>query len=268
MGQGEDHYDQYASISPKYTMGLVDRVSKQLADDFEAAEDIDFYLQKWLEPMDQWTYNFEILRDIDGNVDVRRTLHGMPPDVLIRVAIDLGVETPGMLPSIPTFRNTLRDQNPNAQENFERAIRNVDAHPDDAVSLANSTLESVLKTIVADGGLGLTSEDVSKDVGKVLAKKVIPALGIASDKNAPAEVNRLASSLLSIAFAVSDLRNDKSSAHGNAPEDYVIDDPLWAELVVNATATVGLFLWEFYSRTKRKHEDSNARPFDMDDIPF
>ena len=267
MSQEETYSTQYAAISPKYMMGLIARVEKKLFDDFGDNSDIDYYLQKWVEQWDYWNNNFDIARNIDGDVDVRRTLHGMPPDVLIKIAIDLGIETPGMLPSIPMFQNTLKDQNPNAQENFERAIKNVGSHPDDAVALANSTFESVLKTIVADGGLDLTSEAISRDVGKALSNKVIPALGFASGKEAPKAVNRLASSLLGMASAVSDLRNDKSSAHGSAPDDYVIDDPLWAELVVNATAAVGLFLWEFYSKTKLIAEPTQEA-LDFGDIPF
>ena len=47
----------------------------------------------------------------------------MPNDILIKVAADIGVETPGLLPCIPVMKNVLNRNNTNAYANFERAVK-------------------------------------------------------------------------------------------------------------------------------------------------
>lgn len=256
----------YDKISPKYMMGLVQRVEGTLREAYPSLEDIQYYLEKWYEgDMNYENFTFHMM----GNeLDLPRTLHDMPNDLLIRIAIDLGLDTPGMLPSIPVFVNTLKNQNSNAQANFERAVRNVREHPDDAVALASSTLEGLLKTIGGDKNLGI-AEVASKQIGRKLVVSVMGALGLVSGGERPREINQIAKSLQGTCDAVIELRSNNSSAHGHQPDEYVIDDPLWAELVVNATATVGLFLWEYYERrriTEPSNTDENAN-WDSD-IPF
>ena len=60
-------------------------------------------------------------------------------------------------------------------------------------------------------------------------------------------------------------------AHGKAPGGYVVDDPLWAETVVNCTATLGIFLWRLFERHQSQQAEPNPAPqlpaYD-DDIPF
>ncbi len=270
-----DAFDDYASydpemtygnISPKYMMGLVRRVEAALQKEYPSPDDVRYYLEKWYEgDMDYENFKFYT---ISHKLDLLRTLHDMPSDLLIRIAIDLGVDTPGMLPSIPIFVNTLKDQNSNAQENFERAVRNVCEHPDDAVALASSALEGLLKTIGCDKDLGI-SEVVSRQIGRKLVISVVRALGLASGSECPREINQIARSLQGVCDAVIELRSNNSSAHGHQSGEYVIDDPLWAELVVNATATVGLFLWEYYERCRKVElSDADESAGWDSDLPF
>lgn len=46
---------------------------------------------------------------------------------------------------------------------------------------------------------------------------------------------------------------DKSMAHGKAPDGYVVNNPLWAETVVNCTATLEIFLWRLFERPQIQH---------------
>lgn len=60
----------------------------------------------------------------------------------------MGIETPDYIPSIPTFRNKIKENYKNASETFEKAFREVEKDPSLAIGLANSVLESIIKDIL------------------------------------------------------------------------------------------------------------------------
>lgn len=154
----------------------------------------------------------------------------MPNDILIKMAADIGIETPGLLPCIPVMKNILGKANASAYANFERAVRDVYDFPDQSVALAASTLEGVFKAIIQD-------MDPNASVGNLslskLTSKVVKELVDACDPSTPQEVKTLAAQLRSLGSSIDNLRSDKSTAHGKAPGEYVVDDSLWAETVVN-----------------------------------
>ncbi len=62
-------------------------------------------------------------------------------------------------------------------------------------------------------------------------------------------IRNIGSSILNIAKNIEDLRsNCTKEAHGRLQEDYIIDDPLYAQLFVNTSATLRLFLLNFYEK--------------------
>lgn len=146
------------------------------------------------------------------------------------MAADIGIETPGLLPCIPVMKNILGKANASAYANFERAVRDVYDFPDQSVALAASTLEGVFKAIIQD-------MDPNASVGNLslskLTSKVVKELVDACDPSTPQEVKTLAAQLRSLGSSIDNLRSDKSTAHGKAPGEYVVDDSLWAETVVN-----------------------------------
>ncbi|MHB9630920.1 hypothetical protein, partial [Staphylococcus aureus] len=70
-------------------------------------------------------------------------------ELLVKIAIDLGIETPDFIPSIPTFRNKLKDDYKNASTSFEKAFQNIEKDPAESVGNANSVLESIIKEILS-----------------------------------------------------------------------------------------------------------------------
>ena len=100
----------------------------------------------------------------------------------------------------------------------------------EVVALAASTLEGVFKAIIQD-------MDPNASVGNLslskLTSKVVKELVEACDPSTPQEVKTLAAQLRSLGSSIDNLRSDKSTAHGKAPGEYVVDDSLWAETVVN-----------------------------------
>ena len=63
------------------------------------------------------------------------------------MAIDLGVETPDFIPSIPVLKNELKSDFETASQTFEKAYKNVEEDPSLAIGLANSALESKINLL-------------------------------------------------------------------------------------------------------------------------
>lgn len=261
--------DEYKDISPLYMQRLKGRVENALWNLFAGSKyrQVEEYVRRWHDDGGSIWENFCIFEK-DGRIDLSRTLAGMPNDILIKMAADIGVETPGLLPSIPVMKNILNQNNTNVYMNFERAVKDVYEHPDRSVALAASTLEGVFKTILQNSDPDIQAKNPS--LSELTVKAVKQLIG-ECDASAPREIRTLASQLRGLGSTIDDLRSDKSTAHGKAAGDYVIDDELWAEAVVNATATLGLLLWRLHERScaeaKVTSTDQSIPTYD-DDIPF
>lgn len=269
----------YSDISPKYLMDLISCIEERLWAMFEKAryQNVRRYIEKYHIEWQEWNdsaENFHIYFKNEHNteIDLAETLHKMPPDLVMKIAIDLGIDTPGYLPAIPKFKNILKDKNQSAYQNFERATRDVYENPDQAVSLASSTLEGIIKTV-------LTNEVFADSVGSVrnkpltkLVSTLINEFGFDDKTKCPSELITIASQLRSLGATIDDLRSDKSTAHGKAHDEYVIDDPLWAAFIVNTSAALGLFLWEYFEKKYKPAittmTDATDTPVDLSEIPF
>lgn len=276
----------YNEISPKYIMELVPKIEEVLWGMFEKSryQNVRRYIEKWHEEYDSFNSwgeneNFRIYFKNESNteIDLGETLHKMPKDVLLKIAIDVGVDTPGFLPAIPTFKNVLKDYNQTAYQNFDRAIKNVYESPDQAVALASSALDGIIKTILKHESLNSKSSAIKNKALTKQVSAIIKEFGFDDKSTAPQEIITLASQLRGIGTVIDDLRSDKSTAHGKTDDDYVIDDPLWASFAVNTCATLGLFLWEYFEKkykpslkSKKVIEEAVAddEPVNLDDIPF
>lgn len=260
--------DYYENVSPLYMQRLKNRVEETLWKLFPQSKykNVNEYILRWHEE-DGCYENFPVYYDIDSHIKLSDTRAGMSNNLLIKIAADIGVETPGILPCIPVMKNILNQNNSNAYTNFKRAIKNVYDSPDQSVTLAASTLEGVIKTILTR----LTPDDqVDRLTLSKLTGKVVRRLIGKCNPSTPEEIKNLASGITKTNQAISELRNNKSVAHGKAQGEHVIDDALWAETVVNATATVGMLLWRLFER--RQNRNSEIAPpsgkIDSNDIPF
>lgn len=264
-------------------MELVPKIEEVLWNMFDSSryQNVRRYIEKWHEEYEGYNNwgeneNFRIYfkNEAATEIDLGETLHKMPKDVLIKIAIDLGVDTPGFLPAIPTFKNVLKDYNQSAYQNFERAVKNVYENPDQAVALATSALDGIIKSILKHEALATKAETIKNKALPKQVAAIIKEFGFDDKNTAPQEIITLASQLRSIGTVVDDLRSDKSMAHGKTDDDYVIDDPLWASFVVNTCATLGLFLAEYFDKKykpalkDKKAKDVGDEPINLDDIPF
>lgn len=250
-------------MSPKYKLDLIKKIDSFLWSEYLTSDIIESYLLQWYEH-NEWDWeNFKIIRKPLG-IDPYNTLCSMDDEMVLKVAIDLGIETPDFIPSIPTFRNEIKSSYINASLTFEKAFKQVVEHPDIAIGLVNSALESIIKEILKD-------ERISTQVNAngtlyALTGEVLKVFNLYPSSNIPNEIKTIGSSMLAINQSIEKIRSEKTFFHGKANSDSVVDDTIYAYFVVNSVATIGLFLDSYYKKMfpiKKQNED----PI-MDDFPF
>lgn len=242
-------------ISPNYRMKIIQNIYDTLNFKFGDA-DVLHYIEQWhndeviiekkpspLPPVFR-VGNFRICYDIDGKIDLKKTLYGVDNETLIKIAIDLGIETPGYIPCFPIFRNELKASCQMASQAFESAIKKVEEEPGLAIGLANTTLESIIKEILIDDRIEVKYNN--KDTLYKLTQSILKKFQIHPGNECPTEIKTLGSSLMACAQAIEKLRSENTPVHGSTEDDYIISDPLYAYFIVNAVTTIGLFLLKFY----------------------
>ena len=217
-------------------MRIVQSINDKLYELFKTYEDVEAYIEKWRDVYDNsGNANFYILyKDNEcKKIDLKKTLHQIDGETLLKMAIDLGLETPDFIPSIPTFKNNLKSSYETAAQTFDKAFCNVEKDPNLAVGLANSALESIIKEILKDERLQVEYND--KDTLSKLIKNICKAFRF---------------------------------NNGKTQDDIIIDDPLCAYFIVNAVSTVGLFLLNYYKEKYPPVINPSLSVFDPNDLPF
>lgn len=250
-------------MSPKYQMSLIEAIYEAIYKEYSSYEKVEYYIKKW-QYYDGNDYNFALrYKKNSSNLDLRKTLNEIDEETLIKIAIDMGVDTPDFIPSIPTFRNTIKEEYPTASAAFERAYKIIETEPDTAVGLANSALESIIKEILKDDRIKTRIK--KSDTLYKLTSEILKVFKMFPESDLPEETKTLGSGLLSVSQAIEDLRSDKTNFHGHVSDDYIIKEPLYVYLVINSICSVAMFLDSFY---KTKYPPIVDRFEDNDDLPF
>lgn len=227
-------------ISPKYHMELVKKVAEAIWAEYSSYKNVMFYIQKW-HFYDEWDQNFTIYEKKDNNdIDLEKTLHNMNVDILLKIAIDMGVETPDFIPLISTFRNVIKEEYSNAAATFDKAFKQIESDPDIAIGLANSALESIIKEILKDERI--QTKFNNGDTLYRLTQNILKEFKLFPNSEIPEEINQIGSGLLNVCQGIEKIRSQKTKLHGKMDEDYVVDDSLYAYFIINSVATIGLFL--------------------------
>lgn len=250
-------------ISPKYQMKLTTEVEQAIWDEYNSYKNVRNYIEKWHE-YDEQNYweNFRIVIKGDENLDLNATLHSMPGEIILKVAIDLGVDTPDFIPSIPTFKNELKSDFKTAYNTFTKAYKQIETDPSLAVGLANSALESIIKEILKDERI--KSKIKGTETLYKLTNIILKEFNI-TNSNHPIEIKTIGSSLLAICQSIEKLRSEKTDFHGKTRDDFVLSEPIYTYFVVNSVSTVGIFLNSYFKTKFPKPEPDNSEP---DDLPF
>ncbi len=251
-------------ISPKYQMKLVVEVEKAVWDEYGSYKNVRNYIEKW-HVYDEQSYNWENFRIVekeDKNIDLNSTLNSMPGDILLKVAIDLGVDTPDFIPSIPTFKNEIKSKYKTAYDTFTKAYKLIESDPSTAIGLTNSTLESIIKEILKD--MRIKSKIKGTETLYQLSSIILKEFNFTSTE-LPKEIKTIGNSLLTANQAIEKIRSEKTNFHGKTSEDFLIEDTIYAYFIVNSVTTVGLFLDKYY---KTKYPKPNPEIEEDDGFPF
>ena len=258
-------------ISPKYQMKLVKEVGEAIWAEFGSYEQVKYYIEKWHEDNyepngfnNNYWENFKIIEKENNKIDLIATLNSMDGATLLRIAIDLGVDTPDFIPSIPTFKNELKSDYKTAYDTFVKAYKQIETDPSLAVGLANSALESIIKEILKDDRIA--SKITGGETLYKLSSIILKEFNLTSTEN-PKEIKTIGNSLLAINQAIEILRSEKTNFHGKTSDDYLLSDRIFASFVINSVTTVGLFLNSYY---KNKYPKKPVvQPEDTyNDLPF
>lgn len=256
-------------ISPKYQMKIVQAINDRLYELFKSYDDVEAYVEKWREVYDDFgnaNYYIQYKDSERQKIDLKKTLHQIDGETLLKIAIDLGIETPDFIPSIPIFKNELKSSYETAAQTFDKAYCNVEKDPGLAVGLANSALESIIKEILKDKKLQIQYN--SKDTLSKLIKNICKAFRLDNDISLPQEIQTIASSLIACSSAIEDLRSTKTEMHGKTQDDFIVDEPLYAYFIINAVSTVGLFLLNYYKEKYVQQINKVPSTLELDDLPF
>lgn len=253
-------------ISPKYRMNLTKNIAEAIWEEFKSYKEVFLYIDKWHQVDQEWNNhweNFEIHSKESGDIDLLTTLHKMDGDILLKIAIDVGVDTPDFIPAIPIFRNELKSSNETALATFERAFKQVETHPDIAIGLANSALESIIREILKHEIISYKPS--GKETLYKLTENLLKEIGKFPNSDMPQEIKTMGSSFMNLSQSIEKLRSEKTQFHGKTNDDVVIDDPIYTYLVLNSVTTIGLFLQTY---CKRKFPKPIVENNDIDDLPF
>jgi hypothetical protein len=135
---------------------------------------------------------------------------------------------------------------------LDRAIRNAEEDPEDAVTAACATLEAVCRSILVELGLGLPAK---KDVS-ALVRAVQEPLGLSAGRTdlpdlIAGDIRKVLSGLTTATEGIGALRTHGGDAHGRERGHRRID-PRIARLAIHAASTVALFLIETWERKMQR----------------
>ena len=233
-------------ILPSYKMQLVKKVIAAIAYNYPG-KDAKYYLENWQEDCDDFRrVNFGIVYSDRNNeyVDLDETLNRIDGDIIVKMAIDLGIETPDFIPSIPIFRNEIKSDYQFAARTFEKAFKDAESDPDTACGLAVAALESIIKEIMSDSRIAVRCRD-KNDIVK-LTEDILKAFNLLPSCNMVNELKALGSGIITCSKALGDIRGDKSLLHGKKSGDVVVDDPICTYFVINCVCSIGFFLLNVY----------------------
>lgn len=246
------------NISPKFMIDLEKNICDQICKQFKTHSEMKRYIRKWWKIISKETSDtFCIERRNDGKIDIAETLHNISDiseDFTIQIAVDLGIETPGIICSIPKIEGLDPKAYSNVTNTFAKATHEIYEDPPHAVELATSALETVCKHVLEQGHFLNINYD-SKATLRPLVTNVLKSFSFYPLNTTQIEIKTIGSSLIKAVEALCTLRNSKTNAHGKDNSQTIIDDKSSALFVVNATVTIGGFILTYYKKLLDDHEN-------------
>ena len=147
-----------------------------------------------------------------------------------------------------SLNDFIRDKDiPLLDQEFTRALSNVERNPREAVSAASNILESVCKVYIAEEGLGMPAKQDLKPVWNVVRRDLGFDPSVVEDQ----DLQVILTGLFAIVDGIGALRTHASSAHGAGKTSYKLE-PRHAKLAIHSAHTVTLFVLESWNRKKQR----------------
>lgn len=151
----------------------------------------------------------------------------------------------GSLPS-QSLQSLIQQKNiPAINLEFERALKNVDLQPLEAVSAACNILESVCKVFIEEEKLNVPAKQDLRNLWKTVAT----ALNFDPSQLQDDDLKKIISGMLSVVDGISAFRTHGSSAHGQGKIIYK-PKPRHARFAVNSAHSLALFVLETWNENK------------------
>jgi len=147
-----------------------------------------------------------------------------------------------------SLEELIKDQDISAvNEEFDRALKNVESNPREAVSAASNILESLCKAYIEETpSIQAPAKLDLKSVWAVVRKD----LGFDPSLIEDHDLQKILSGLISLVDGVASLRTHASSAHGAGKKSYKLE-PRHARLAVHAAHTAAMFVFETWKKKKK-----------------
>jgi abortive infection Abi-like protein len=165
-----------------------------------------------------------------------------------------GVIAGALGPASKSLDDLIRGRNVSVlDEEFARALRNVESNPREAVSAGCNILESACKVYIQDERLETPAKQDLQGVWGVVRKDLGFDPGTVEDR----DLQAILSSLIGVVSGIGAFRTHASSAHGAGRTSFVLE-PHHARLAVHAAHSVVAFLLESWDQKKRNAPKNNA----------
>lgn len=148
-----------------------------------------------------------------------------------------------------TLSELIKNKNIQAIEfEFDRAIRNIESSPREAVSAACNILESVFKVYIEEHNhLAMPAKQDLQAVWKVVKAD----LGLDASKLEERDLQEIVSGIMATVNGIGALRTHASSAHGAGKRPYKLK-PRHAKLAIHSAHTIAAFVLETWDEKSAK----------------
>lgn len=127
------------------------------------------------------------------------------------------------------------------REDFNKALRDAETDPANAIGMACTTLESICKAILDEIGTPYPKDESLHS----LQKSVFQEIKLSPDAHADEDIKRTLGGLVNVGAGIAVLRTKYSTFHGKGATQQRLGKR-HARLAINAISAVSLFLLETY----------------------
>ncbi|MBK1688802.1 abortive infection family protein [Rubrivivax gelatinosus] len=197
---------------------------------------LEVYMEEPLDPNSTWD-----VQKLESRQRIQRVL----AQCQLRY-VDGGRVTGALAAPSRTLEEFIRDRDiASVDDEFSRALINVETNPREAVSAASNILESICKVYIAEENIEAPAKLDLKPVWSVVRKHLGFDPGSLEDQ----DLQQILSGIISVVDGIGALRTHASSAHGAGKKSYRLE-PRHARLAVHSAHTVALFILESWQRKR------------------